>query len=487
LPGSYDLWTVLGSFLIACFAGYVAFESIDHTQFSDKPRRWAVLGGCALGLGIWSMHFVGMMAWQPDYPLYYSIDRTLLSVFIAVAASIFAMLRVARNQLSGNYSSNLFEAILVGCGIWSMHYVGMSALKFDKGVMWQPVWVVLSLVIAIAESWAAMYLLERSRSGFSSLSRRLSASIAIALAICGMHYAGMEAFMPNVDSICVHQPLSFSGVVLARVGVGNALIFTVALLLASYREKNVWIEMVSESRLETLGTARRLEDMAVVEKISASVAQEINNPLEAAMNHLQRINMESASGRAHLASAQHELRRIAEIATYTTEFFRQQDGPTASFIPELFESVVALFQSPLRTANIDVQTSCTENLPTVLCREREIRQVIANLVSSAIDAMPEGGTLRLDARPEKDGLTVTVADTGKAIPAALREKILRPFFTTNGLKGRGRGLSIISETIRRNGGTPTFASPSPGFDVGIEFRFFLPANCCKDIGSAVIR
>lgn len=476
MPGSYDPWTILGSFLIACFAGYVAFESIDHTQFSDKPRKWAALGGCVLGLGIWSMHFVGMMAWQPDYPLYYSVDRTLLSVLIAIAASIFAMLRVVRNQLSGRSSSNLLEAILVGCGICAMHYIGMSALKFDEGVMWRRGWVIVSLVIAIAASWAAMYLLEHSRTDIASLSRRLMASIAIALAICGMHYAGMEAFMPNAGSVCLRQPLSFSGAVLARIGVGNALFFTIALLLASFREKNVWIEMVSASRLETLGTTRRLENMAVVAKVAASVADEINHRVAAAMRHIQQIDAAEidARGRLHQTAAQQELQQIAGIATHTSKFFVQQDEPTAASVPELFASAVALFQSPLRTAGIDVQISSPEDLPTLLCREGEIRQVIANLVSNAIDAMPEGGTIRLGVRPENDGLMIAVADTGRVIPAELRDRILRPFFTTKGLKSRGLALSILSETIRRNGGNSTFVSPAPGSLAGTEFRFFLP-------------
>jgi NO-binding membrane sensor protein with MHYT domain len=461
LPGRYDPWTVLGSFLIACFAGYVAFESIDHTRFSDKPRRWAALSGCVLGLGIWSMHFVGMVAWQPDYPLFYSIGRTLLSVLIAIAASLFAMLRVVRNQLSGRSSFNLLEAVLVGCGICAMHYVGMSALTFDKGVMWQGGWVAVSLVIAIAASWVAMYLLEHSQTDVASLSRRLLASIAIALAICGMHYAGMQAFMPNAGSVCVYQRLSFSGAVLARIGVGNTLFFTIALLLASYREKMVWIEMVSESRLETLGTARRLENLAVVEKVAASVAQQINTLVKMAMSDIQRIDQ---------TAVQDELGRIADIATHSLKFFAPHDAPGGASIPEILESVVVLFQWPLRASGIDVETSWLENLPRVLCREGEIRQAVANLVSNAIDAMPEGGTLRLGVRPESSGLTVTVADTGSDIPDELRDRILKPFFTTKGLKGRGLGLSILSETIRRNGGTFTFARSG----TGTEFRFFLP-------------
>jgi NO-binding membrane sensor protein with MHYT domain len=476
LPGSYDPWTILGSFLIACFAGYVAFECIDHTQFSDKPRQWATLGGFALGLGIWSMHFVGMVAWKPDFPLYYSIDRTLLSVLIAVTASVFAMHRVVRNQLKGKPDSNFFEAVLVGCGICAMHYIGMSALKFDKGVMWHANLVVLSLVIAIAASSSAMQLLARSRTGVASLSRRLLASIAIALAICGMHYVGMAAFMPNEGSVCLRQPLSFSGLALARIGVGNALLFTIALLIASYREKSVWVEMVSKSQLEALEAARKLENMAAIEKITASVAHEINSPLESVNNLLYLIGMGEIGPeeRQYLGMAQTELGRIASITSHTLKFYRHDTGPTATSIPELFESALALFQVPLRSSSIQVETNWPANLPTVLCREGEIRQVIANLVSNAIDAMPNGGTLRLTIQPDSEGLTASITDSGKGIPDDLRDKILKPFFTTKGRKGRGLGLSISSEIIHRHHGTFTFASPAPGSDAGTQFVFFLP-------------
>jgi NO-binding membrane sensor protein with MHYT domain/nitrogen-specific signal transduction histidine kinase len=476
LQGSYDLWTIFGSFLIACFAGYAAFESIDHTQFSAKPRLWATLGGITLGLGIWSMHFVGMMAWHPDYPLYYSVGRTLLSVLIAIAASIFAMRRVVSNLRSGKSSSNFLEAILVGCGICAMHYVGMSALAFDKGVIWRPGLVVLSLLIAIVASWAAMYLFERSSTGVASLSRRFFASVAIALAICGMHYVGMAAFMPNDGSICLQQPFSFSGTVLARIGVGNALIFTIALLLASYREKSTWISMVSESHLEALTNARKLENMVAVERIIASVAQEISSPLESAMARLRLIdtNQLQPGERTHLTEAQAELQRVASIASHTLKFFRPQHAPSAVSVPELFESVVALFQTPLRAAHIDVQTNWPGNLPTVLCREDEIRLAVANLVSSAIDAMPNGGTLRLGIRPEKAGLAISIADTGSGIPNELRDQILKPFFATKGLRGAALGLSISAETIRRNGGTFAFAIAAPGSGSGTGLDLFLP-------------
>lgn len=471
----YDPWTILGSFLIACLAGFVAFESIDHTRFSKHPRRWATAGGATLGLGIWSMHFVGMLAWQPPFPLYYSIDRTILSVLVAIAASILAMHLVVSNIAKQRGISNFAGAILVGFGICMMHYIGMAALQFTNGVMWRGGWVVLSLVIAVAASWAAMQMLEHSNAD-SSGSRRLLACIAIALAICGMHYTGMAAFMPNPGGVCVRQALSFSGPLLARIGVGNGLLLTIALLAVSYRDKLIWIEMVTAAQLETQASARRLESMAAAGKIAASVALEINNPLEAMTNLLFLIEQGEIGPqeREHLATAQAELKRIARITTHTLKFYRQQTRPMMTLIPELFESALTLFQTAITANGVNVERSWPEVVPEVLCRDGEIRQVVANLVSNALDAMPSGGRLLLAIDVEDHGLRVTVGDTGDGVPAELRERVFEPFFTTKGLNGTGLGLSISAEILKRHGGTFTFVSPAYGGFIGTEFRFFLP-------------
>jgi NO-binding membrane sensor protein with MHYT domain len=91
LPGYYDLWTVLVSFLIASLSGFVAFDSVDHSRYSSRKGTWTLVGGITLGLGIWSMHFVGMLAWHPPFPLYYTVGRTATSVFVAICASWLAL------------------------------------------------------------------------------------------------------------------------------------------------------------------------------------------------------------------------------------------------------------------------------------------------------------------------------------------------------------------------------------------------------------
>jgi len=476
LPGHYDLWTVFCSFLIACLAGFVAFESVDHTRYSKAFGGWVFFGGVTLGLGIWSMHFMGMLAWHPPFALYYSVSRTLLSVLVAVCASWLALHLVAQNLSRRSLIVKVVGALLVGSGICAMHYIGMSALHFTGRVMWDRLWLLNSFLIAVIASWAAMEMLDRIGTDMKNLSPRLIASVVIAIAICGMHYSGMRAFMLQNGSVSVQLPASFSGLALARVGVGNAILFTFALLIVSYRDKARWIQSASEARLQAEESARKLEGLAAAGKIAASVAHEINNPLEAVVNLLYLVQSGSVGDaeRQYLATAQKELERIAAITTHTLRFYRQQSSPAPVSIPELLESALALFQSPLSTSDITVDRQWLDKVPPVVCLEGEIRQVLANLISNAIDSMPNGGTLLLAARATVNGLNIEISDTGSGIPADVQTKILEPFFTTKGRNGTGLGLTISAEIIARHGGTLNFDTTTDRRHSGTCFKFFLP-------------
>ncbi|MFC5863490.1 MHYT domain-containing protein [Acidicapsa dinghuensis] len=466
MPGHYDSWTVFLSFLTACLSGFVAFESVDHTRRSSKPRLWVLLAGITLGLGIWSMHFLGMMAWHPPFPLYYSILPTLISVLVAIGASWLA-LRLVTEEVSER--SKLVGAGIVGVGICAMHYIGMSALTFDGPVHWMAGWVIASLVVAITASWAAIELLAQSGSGINSLGRQIGASVGIGVAICGMHYVGMQAFMIGGNSRSVAGPWSLNGQILARVGVGNAMLITLALLVVSYHEKTAWIQMVTAARSEA-------DRLSAAGKIAASVAHEINNPLEAVTNllYLAQMGQIGEAEQQYLSMAQAELKRIAAITAHTLKFYRQSSSPGPTSVPELFESALALFHKALTRSGIMVEKQWPDEVPQIVCREGEIRQVIANLVSNAIDAMPMGGMLQLRIAVGREDLEISVSDTGKGITPDVQKRMLEPFFTTKGLGGTGLGLSISAEIVARHGGRFGFTSASDGAASGTRFRFTLP-------------
>jgi signal transduction histidine kinase len=213
-----------------------------------------------------------------------------------------------------------------------------------------------------------------------------------------------------------------------------------------------------------------------VGKIAASVAHEINNPLEAVMNLLYLVEHGELgpAEREYLAMAQSELRRIAQITTHTMKFYRQQTLPIATSIPDLFESALMLFKNPLFTASIAVEKEWPDQVPQIICREGEIRQVITNLISNAIDAMGKGGTLRLGIQPGEEGLTMHVADTGAGIEPAFGDKLMEPLFTTKRIGGTGLGLSLSAEIIKRHGGSLTFSTQREGAATGTRVEFFLP-------------
>src|SRR5207237_3555413 len=129
-----------------------------------------------------------------------------------------------------------------------------------------------------------------------------------------------------------------------------------------------------ESALQAEESARKLEGLAAAGKIAASVAHEINNPLEALVNLLYLIQSGSVGDaeRQYLAMAQKELERIASITTHTLRFYRQQSSPAPVSIPELLESALALFQSPLSASDITVERQWLDEVPPVVCLEGEI-------------------------------------------------------------------------------------------------------------------
>jgi signal transduction histidine kinase len=216
--------------------------------------------------------------------------------------------------------------------------------------------------------------------------------------------------------------------------------------------------------------------MAAAGKIAASVAHEINNPLEAVMNLLYLVQGGElgAQEREYLTMAQAELRRIAQITTHTLKFYRQQSSPTATSIPDLVDSALTLFKNSLVTSSITVEKDWPEQVPHIVCRDGEIRQVIANLISNAIDAMGKGGTLRLGIQVGDEGLTTYVADSGAGIEPEYRDKIMEPLFTTKGIGGTGLGLSLSAEIIKRHGGRLTFTTETQRAPTGTRFEVFLP-------------
>ncbi len=228
---------------------------------------------------------------------------------------------------------------------------------------------------------------------------------------------------------------------------------------------------------------RRTEKLAVAGRLAASIAHEINNPLAAVTNCLFLVSHTdlTSDGRTYLETAQKELDRVAQITVQTLRFHRQSSRPVQSDLRELAETVLALFESRLRRQEIAILRDFG-TVPPLLCFEGEIRQVIVNLLSNAIDASGPGGQITLRTRlvrvPEDDcqGIVFTVADRGTGIAPDALSHLFEPFFSTKGITGTGLGLWVSQEIVERHGGNIRVHSRvrTAGHAGGTVFRVFLP-------------
>lgn len=202
------------------------------------------------------------------------------------------------------------------------------------------------------------------------------------------------------------------------------------------------------------------EKLAVVGQLASSIAHEINNPLDAVLNLLFLVkgaeSLEEA--RSLAAQAEGETQRVAHIATHMLRFHKEQIKPTTTDITELLQSVLVLFKGKLAQAGVRLQFE-SKHAPSLVCYPGEIRQVLANLIRNAIDAMPNGGDLRLRVRTSTlwrsggSGVRITTADTGQGMSLETRERIYDPFFTTKGNLGTGLGLWVTTGILFKHHGS----------------------------------
>jgi diguanylate cyclase (GGDEF)-like protein len=200
---SYNPLLVAASLFVAILASYTALDMAARiTTAHGAAARWWLAGGAAsMGVGIWSMHFIGMLAFSIPIPLGYDPAITLLSLLIAVASSVFALWLVCQEQLP--WSRLILGAILMGAGISSMHYTGMAAMRMTPLIHYIPSLLVLSIVIAILASGAALFIaFHLRRHGTRVYFYRAIAGVVMGMAIVGMHYTGMAAAQFSIGSIC---------------------------------------------------------------------------------------------------------------------------------------------------------------------------------------------------------------------------------------------------------------------------------------------
>jgi PAS domain S-box-containing protein len=211
---------------------------------------------------------------------------------------------------------------------------------------------------------------------------------------------------------------------------------------------------------------RKTEKLAAAGRLATSIAHEINNPLEAVTNLLYLLRGEPSLDKqavSYVDMAQHEISRVAEMTQQTLGFYRQSTSPVVANFAELLDSALMLYTVRLDELQIEVSRREGPDIE-LFCFSGELRQLFANLIGNAIDAMAQRGHLWLTVYRSRSwvdggpGIRVFVADNGSGMTQATRRQIFEPFFTTKESTGTGLGLWVSSEILKKHGATVRVAS-----------------------------
>ena len=244
---------------------------------------------------------------------------------------------------------------------------------------------------------------------------------------------------------------------------------------------------VSEQRMAEKAL-RESDRLATTGRLAATIAHEIHNPLDAVGNLLHLIGQgtKEDATREFASMAGQELVRITQITQQMLTFQREAAKPIPVRIGEILDNVLALYERKIKSAGITLEQEI-EFDNDILALPGELRQMFANLVGNAIEAVgSRRGTITLrayssqDWRHERPGLRVVVADDGPGIPADVRSKIFEPFFTTKGESGTGLGLWITSDILRKYEGTMRLRTSTQASSSGTCFSIFLPFETSTD-------
>jgi NO-binding membrane sensor protein with MHYT domain len=478
VAGTHDPYLVALSILVASFASYTALDLGGRVAAARGAARgvWLVAAAVTMGGGIWSMHFVGMLAFRMPIPITYDIALTVLSLLLAIAVTGGGFY-----VISGKRPSPLRLALsgaFVGFGIIAMHYTGMAAMRGHAALSYEPLYVALSVVIAVGAATVALGLAFRT----TELAQMLLAAVTMGLAISGMHYTAMRA-----ASFTAHEPIngtwetaSLDQTNLALAVAGTTFVILAFALIASLYEQKRSEEELRQAQAE-LARVNRITTMGA---LTASLAHEVNQPISAAvisatacLNWLAGDNPKIEEARTAVARIVTDGTRAAEIVQRVRMLFEKGE-PRRDLLDvnEVIREMVLLLRSEIIQHSISVRMDLAGDLPKVMGDRVQLQQVIMNLIGNSIDAT-KGVDGRRDLairshRANNEELQVCVSDTGVGLPSQQADQIFKAFFTTKD-HGIGMGLAISRSIVEAHNGRLWAADNPPR---GATFHLVLPAE-----------
>jgi NO-binding membrane sensor protein with MHYT domain/nitrogen-specific signal transduction histidine kinase len=484
MTGSYDPLQVALSLLIAIAASYAALDLAGRvTAARDWVRAaWLSGGAVAMGIGIWAMHFVGMLAFSLPVPIAYRWPTVLASLLVSVLASGFALFVVSRHKLGPLRAS--IGAIIMGVGIAAMHYIAMDAMCMAAKSRFGIILVGLSVALAIGFSLLALLLafdLRETVRGAST--RQVVGALAMGVAISTMHYTGMASarFMPIAVSPDLTDTINVSS--LGTLGIGTVTLMILGLAMVSSSVDRRFDAQALELALrEARMELARVVRIGTLSDLMASIAHEVNQPLAAVVTNGGAALRWLAANPPELAEAREAMTRVVTEANRASDVINRLRALVAKAplefrplnINEIIREAMALTHAEASGRGVTMTSDMAVDLPDVLGDSIQLQQVVLNLIMNGIEAMDTvaGRPRELLVRSVGDphGVRVEVRDAGEGFTPEQAARLFEPFYTTKP-KGIGMGLAISRTIVEAHGGR-LWAAPGPSH--GSVFQFTLP-------------
>jgi NO-binding membrane sensor protein with MHYT domain/CheY-like chemotaxis protein/nitrogen-specific signal transduction histidine kinase len=501
LAVDYEAPLVLVSILVAILASYTALSLADRVMHSTRnAARWWIAGGAiAMGIGIWSMHFIGMLAFRLPIPVGYDLELTLFSLTLPMLVSGLALWQASQPRLPARGLAA--GAVLMGAGIAGMHYSGMAAMRMQPGIAYEAGLVVLSVAIAIIASAAALWIafkLQRRVQDAHML--RAVAAVVMGFAIVGMHYTGMAAASFPPDSICMAARDGFSqdGLAILVIIVTGAVL-TIALLtsvfdarLASSADGLASSQAIAEERQALLTSERSARQQAermnlLKDEFLTTLSHELRTPLSAILGWSQILRSgarDEATLIKGLATIERNARAQAKLIDDLLDMSRIISGKIilevqavkpAAFIEAAMDAVrPAALAKQIRMENLS--TADAGAMPGDFNR---LQQVMWNLLSNAVKFTPRGGRIRIRLEPSDREIIIKVTDSGIGIDPLFLPYVFDRFrqadaSTTRRYGGLGLGLAIVKQLVELHGGS--IRAESEGENKGTTFVLGFPRH-----------
>jgi NO-binding membrane sensor protein with MHYT domain len=486
LLGSYDHLEVARSVFIAIATSYAALDLTGRvTAARDRTRlAWLSGGASAMGIGIWTTHFKGMLAFHlPGVEVKYHWPTVLASFLVAILASAVALYVASRQKMGP--AEALTGSLFMGAGIAGLHFLNMAAMRLPAIIEYSPLLVAVSILLAILFSLIALLMAFGLRVETRwTVPRRLGSATVMGAAVSAMHYTGMAAarFIPAPAPDFSHavniSPLADNGIVIATLIVIVAAVSTSSVDKRASAEAQRRAEGALQEAHDEIARVTRVQAMG---ELAAAIAHEVNQPLTAVVTNSNFCLRQLDGAKPNLGELREAIAEIvidgtrasAIISRIRALFMKRTANRVELDINEIIRQVAVLVRSETVRSRISLQTDLAADL-RVLGDRVQLQQVFINLIMNGIEAVrttERPREIRIKSARHPDGVLVQVQDSGPGIDPAQADRIFEPFFTTKP-EGIGMGLAISRSIVESHGGRLWAVAGSNG----ALFEFTLPTH-----------